>query len=104
MELWTNWWRSFNVTASWLLRVSALFIIAVYRTTLSGWMGGACRFRPTCSHYAQIAFETHPPLTAFVLTLRRLGKCHPLGSFGYDPVPEKELRFSGTPNIKGESL
>lgn len=84
MELWKNWWRGFNATA----RALALFLIAAYRATLSMFLGGACRFQPSCSCYAQQAFEQHPPGRASWLVFRRLMKCHPLGPFGFDPVPE----------------
>ena len=62
-------------------------LLEVYQLVFSPYMGGSCRFRPTCSHYAKEALGTHPLRTALALILRRLGKCHPWGSWGYDPVP-----------------
>ncbi|HEY5014014.1 MAG TPA: membrane protein insertion efficiency factor YidD [Acidimicrobiia bacterium] len=47
-----------------------------------------CRYFPTCSQYAREAVATHGAATGSWLALRRLGRCHPLGGHGYDPVPE----------------
>ena len=46
-----------------------------------------CRFDPTCSSYALEAYETHGALKGTYLALRRVGRCHPWGGHGYDPVP-----------------
>ncbi len=86
MKRWTKWRPDLNA----ILTSLALFMIAVYRTTLSGLVGGVCRFQPTCSAYAQDAFTLYPVHVAFWLTAKRLCKCHPLGPFGYDPVPERK--------------
>lgn len=89
MELWTKWWRSFSAILNSGFRSLALFLIAFYRATLSLWFGGHCRFEPSCSVYAQTAFQKHKPITALGFTLRRLSKCHPLGPYGFDPVPDQ---------------
>ena len=65
--------------------------IAVYRRLAPGRLGGRCRFRPTCSAYAMEAFGSHGAARGGWLTIKRLGKCHPLygKSFQFDPVPER---------------
>ena len=67
-----------------------IFIIKAYQITLSPFLGSNCRFQPTCSQYMIEAINQHGVLKGLRLGLRRISKCHPLGSKGYDPVPEKE--------------
>ncbi|MDA3038443.1 MAG: membrane protein insertion efficiency factor YidD [Actinomycetota bacterium] len=47
-----------------------------------------CRYLPTCSQYARQAIERHGPAHGGWLAFRRLLRCNPLGSYGFDPVPE----------------
>ena len=46
-----------------------------------------CRYWPTCSEYAREAVALHGPLRGSVLAIFRLGRCHPYGRGGVDPVP-----------------
>jgi putative membrane protein insertion efficiency factor len=62
-------------------------LIRVYQTVVSPHMAGACRFSPSCSCYANEAIRRHGALRGVWLTARRLLRCHPFGSAGYDPVP-----------------
>jgi uncharacterized protein len=61
--------------------------VYVYRA-LTAARPSPCRFQPTCSQYALDALETHGAWRGTGLALRRLGRCHPWGRYGYDPVPE----------------
>jgi uncharacterized protein len=69
--------------------VSRLLIlpIRVWQKTFSVVLPPSCRFSPSCSAYAITALQRHGPLRGGWLALRRIGRCHPWGSSGYDPVP-----------------
>ncbi len=64
-----------------------LGLIRLYQWTLSPFVGRSCRFQPTCSRYFAEALRVHGLFRGFALGVRRLGRCHPLGGHGYDPVP-----------------
>ena len=53
-----------------------------------------CRFQPTCSTYALEAIEAHGAWRGGVLAARRIGRCHPWGGQGWDPVPEPSCAAS----------
>ena len=61
--------------------------IRAYRLLWSPWVGHNCRYQPTCSAYALEALERHGALKGSWLAARRIGRCHPFGASGYDPVP-----------------
>ena len=71
-----------------LARILSLPVRA-YRLVLSPWVGHNCRYQPTCSQYALDALERYGALRGGWLALRRIGRCHPWGRSGYDPVPDK---------------
>ena len=48
---------------------------------------GRCRYTPSCSQYALESIRRHGVLAGGVLAARRLGRCHPWGAWGDDPVP-----------------
>ena len=49
---------------------------------------GRCRFTPSCSEYALAALHKHGALAGSWLAMKRIGRCHPWGGCGHDPVPE----------------
>ena len=49
-----------------------------------------CRYVPSCSSYALEALEVHGFLRGSWLSIRRLGRCHPWGGHGWDPVPQRK--------------
>jgi putative membrane protein insertion efficiency factor len=63
--------------------------IKLYQVTLSPWLGRQCRYEPTCSVYAEQALRRFGVRRGLSLAVRRLGRCHPWGGSGYDPVPEE---------------
>ncbi len=74
------------------IRGAALGALKFYKTLLSPvfyFLGARCRHEPSCSDYAAEAFRKHGGARAFWLTLSRLSRCHPLGSHGFDPVPDE---------------
>lgn len=65
-----------------------IFLIKAYQAAISPLMGpGKCRYTPTCSEYAAEAFQKYNSAKAFWLSLKRIARCAPWGSHGYDPLP-----------------
>ncbi|PPR47664.1 MAG: putative membrane protein insertion efficiency factor [Alphaproteobacteria bacterium MarineAlpha5_Bin9] len=71
------------------LTLIIIFLIKIYQLIISPYIKTNCRFLPTCSEYAIIAFKKHGIIFGFYLSFKRISSCHPLGNGGFDPVPEK---------------
>ncbi|MDP9340972.1 MAG: membrane protein insertion efficiency factor YidD [Actinomycetota bacterium] len=61
--------------------------IRLYRATLSGVLGGQCRFEPSCSVYAEQAVRNRGALAGSALAVWRIVRCSPLSRGGVDPAP-----------------
>lgn len=73
-----------------MLRKLLILPIRFYQYVISPHLAPRCRFQPTCSHYAVEAIQTWGPFKGTWLAIKRIGKCHPWGPHGYDPVPKRE--------------
>jgi len=64
-----------------------LVLIRIYKYAISPLLGRRCRFFPSCSEYTAEAVEKYGALKGAQLGLKRLSRCHPWNSGGFDPVP-----------------
>ncbi|MEP6942565.1 MAG: membrane protein insertion efficiency factor YidD [Betaproteobacteria bacterium] len=69
------------------MKTLLLLLIRGYQYALRPMLGANCRFHPSCSEYAREALERHGTLKGIWLALRRVARCHPYHSGGFDPVP-----------------
>ncbi|MBY0067102.1 MULTISPECIES: membrane protein insertion efficiency factor YidD [Empedobacter] len=67
-----------------------ILLVRFYQLAISPWMGSNCRYQPTCSSYMIEALKEHGLLKGLWLGTKRIGRCHPWGGHGYDPVPKKK--------------
>lgn len=78
-------------TAMWVagtpVRTLLVLMIRLYRATVSGVLGGRCRFHPSCSEYAEQAVRTLGATRGSALTVWRILRCSPLSSGGFDYPP-----------------
>ena len=65
-------------------------LIRFYQRAISPQLGPTCRYQPTCSQYGYEALERHGALRGSWLAIKRVSRCHPGRSGGYDPVPNSE--------------
>lgn len=99
--------RRYRTGCAVLVRL-LVFVLRLYRWTISPLLGPVCRFHPSCSRYAEGCLLTHGPFYGSILTIKRLAKCHPFHPGGYDPVPPgrggQSLSGSEAREARGEQL
>ncbi len=68
------------------IQKSILALIRLYRST-AAFRQPVCRFTPTCSEYGEEAITRYGIIRGNILLIKRLLRCHPLCTYGFDPVP-----------------
>jgi len=70
-------------------------LIVLYQNTVGPALPPACRYQPTCSHYAYEAVQRYGALRGSWLAFKRVLRCAPWGGSGYDPVPSQVRDTAG---------
>lgn len=81
------------------VRLVLIGLIRLYQFTLSGWLGGQCRFYPSCSNYAAEAIARHGALRGVALATWRLARCGPFTAGGVDHVPGARGEHGGYDSV-----
>ena len=71
-----------------MIKTIFIFSIKIYQKLISPFLGSSCRFTPTCSHYAIEVIDKFGIIKGTLLSIKRILKCNPFGSSGYDPIPD----------------
>lgn len=85
--------------AAWML----LLLVRFYIAFLSPFLGGACKFHPSCSNYAYEAIRLHGAKRGLALAGKRLLRCRPFTKGGFDPVPENIVGVTLPGEIRSEA-
>jgi putative membrane protein insertion efficiency factor len=75
-----------------MIKFILILFVKAYKNILSPHLPGACRYTPTCSEYMVVAIQKHGPFKGLWLGTKRIGRCHPWGGHGFDPVPEPNVK------------
>jgi len=76
-----------KLTAKKVIIEVASLPIHFYRYVISPLTPASCRHYPTCSEYSLQALKRYGIFKGGAMAASRIGRCHPWGTQGYDPVP-----------------
>ena len=76
-----------RVIASISMKYILVGLVRFYQGAISPFLPNACRYTPTCSQYMIEAVQKYGAVRGGWLGLKRIGRCHPWGTHGHDPVP-----------------
>lgn len=81
-------WKKIQNTVRWVFTLPVRF----YQMAISPYLPKSCRHIPTCSEYTIQAIKIHGIFIGTYYGFRRIIRCHPWGTSGYDPVPPKKKK------------
>ena len=82
-----EFWKRLRNSTKRVVAFPFILLIRFYQKCNSPLKPPSCRFTPTCSQYAIEAIRKYGPINGCWLAAKRIGRCHPWGGSGYDPVP-----------------
>lgn len=71
-----------------MIKKICLWLLLLYKRTLSPITGNHCAYTPTCSMYSYDAICKWGVFIGILLTIERLSRCTPFSKGGFDPVKE----------------
>ncbi len=74
-----------------MISKTAITLVKLYQIIVSPFLGSNCRHEPSCSHYMIQAIQEWGSLKGIYLRMKRMCKCHPWETHGYNPVPKKNI-------------
>ena len=73
------------------MRYLGIALVWSYRVTLGPFLGGQCKYHPSCSQYAIDAFREHGFFKGIVLAAWRLLRCNPWSRGGVDYAGDQKV-------------
>ncbi len=67
------------------IRKLLIAMVRFYQRALSPLLGSNCRFSPSCSQYTIEAIEKYGAIRGIWKGVKRIARCHPFSTGGYDP-------------------
>jgi putative membrane protein insertion efficiency factor len=67
-----------------MIKTFLLALITMYQRILSPYLGGHCRFHPTCSEYAKLSITKDGVVKGLLKSTWRIMRCNPFNKGGVD--------------------
>lgn len=94
---------AYGIRNTGYVKNAAIKFIGLYQRWVSPLLMPACRYTPTCSHYAAEAIDLYGA-RGFLMAIWRLLRCHPLSRGGFDPVPLPKTDFPNAQSPEPKAL